>query len=906
MTVNSGAPGGELVTNYEYDDNGNLSRVSDPKGFITEYAFDFRGRQTLQRRWKGGSTHVLAQTESVFDADGNLVRMDERVIPEGGVELAALSATPVWTTIHEYDEINRRTRTVREAVQQVLDPQQRTADAPEDLLANPNFIVTEYGYDLLDNLTVMRKGEAASTVATGGVPATAAGPDPNNIVERTYDERNLVFTETRGGASADAVTTRFDYNMAGDIQARTEALGVAGLERTTRFAYDGFERLILTLLPDSTLHQVGAGATWEVGSSTPGGSFVSGYDDNSNRMKQTVTGPVPGSPTPVLLAHSEREYDALDRAISDKHRVLNGTTGLPTGAADIITRTEYNADSSVRASIDPRGNRTEYLYDQIGRLAELTLPDANGAAAGGVSRVLYEYDANGNTKKVTERDARADGAADDQFVTEYGYDDLDRLTSVLQRLDPDLQSIDPGNITRFEYDSRGHLVKAADPLNRVTVSEYDGLGRLTRTVRDMNGDGASATDPVDIVTTQTWDASSRLIAQTDDNGNATRYAYDSLDRLIITRYGDGTLDRVGTFGGWQQPAALRPDLTGFVSGYDQLGNAKMVRDANQSVITTTFDIRSRPQSRAIARGPSVLGTQSEQYTFDGLSRVLTARDDDTLVALSYDSLGRVLTETQDYSPTGAFPAAPKSVSYLYDPASNITRVTRPSGSTVDQTFDALNRIETVWFKPTPTDPSIEAALYKYDGPSRVANRSAAVGLTGTTRLETIYTYSGSLTNPVAGDRGFRRVRTIQSGRRGTFPVPHFQNIDKRTLIWDAAQNKLSATRTAPSASDQTRTYAYDRANRLTHSTRDAMPFADYDLDGVHNRLSVFGDLASGAQLGVYTMTAIDAAVNQYTDSPLHRLLYDNNGNLTRVDAQAAGGTMMSLSLGAGAGPQSVY
>ena len=128
------------------------------------------------------------------------------------------------------------------------------------------------------------------------------------------------------------------------------------------------------------------------------------------------------------------------------------------------------------------------------------------------------------------------------------------------------------------------------------------MSREIQTIRDMNADGADSTDPLDILTSQSWDDSSRLTSRTDDNLNVTRYAYDALDRRIVTQMADGTLDQVGVGANWPL-GAPDPDLSGFTSGYDAHDDPTKKTDSNGSVVTSLHDALDRPASRSIVPGP---------------------------------------------------------------------------------------------------------------------------------------------------------------------------------------------------------------------------------------------------------------------------------------------------------------
>ena len=93
----------------------------------------------------------------------------------------------------------------------------------------------------------------------------------------------------------------------------------------------------------------------------------------------------------------------------------------------------------------------------------------------------------------------------------------------------------------------------------------------------------------------------------------------------------------------------------------------------------------------------MIGTTSQAFQYDGLSRLRWATDnndpgeagDDSVVTFAYDSLSRMIEETQQI---GVLPASAVSTGWEAD---NL-RVTTiyPSGRIVDSTYDALDRLVT--------------------------------------------------------------------------------------------------------------------------------------------------------------------------------------------------------------------
>src|ERR1017187_10495458 len=86
--------------------------------------------------------------------------------------------------------------------------------------------------------------------------------------------------------------------------------------------------------------------------------------------------------------------------------------------------------------------------------------------------------------------------------------------------------------------------------------------------------------------------------------------------------------------------------------YDVHNNRITATDANGSVVNLTYDLNNRPISKAITRGPGVLGTTGETNQYDGMCRIVSVANDDSIVTRSYDSLSKIIRETQQVFPGG--------------------------------------------------------------------------------------------------------------------------------------------------------------------------------------------------------------------------------------------------------------
>lgn len=894
-----------LTTTYAYDDYGNVSSIIDPRGAVTEMVYNAHG-WLIEQRSKSSAGDVLARSVFVHDRIGNVIREDVDNRDQDG----ALHPTNLaFTTLRDYDQYGNLLRECREEIAVNVPADQLSTTSPWNLKARSDFVTTEYEYAGNDNLVVIRTGVAAS----GATPV-----QPLNVISRQYDERNRLFREIRAPGSPNAVTTQYDYDPRGRLARRIEAAGTVEA-RTTSYSHDAFDRLVGVV--DPMLNQVG----YE-------------YDAAGRRVKGWIIGATgadtDGADDAKYLTYETSTYDAMGRVLlSRRYAGFTPSTSVPTqsNALDLITAYSYFPNSAVRtvtqintftSGSNFSGDVTTFAYDGAGRVTDVT--DAEGNTS------QYAYDAGGNLLIETNTDYVSDGTpspfgSPQVFVVSHTYDALGRHLT---------QTDGAGNVTKMRYNSRGELVRRTDARGVHDVYSYDGLSRLVRAVRTgCPDDPATPTDesaacvpqepPLasDIVTQQVWDKSSRLIAQIDDNANATRYWFDELNRKVLERTADGTIHFAGMSASGGVPAWDGVTSPSFPSdwqyGYDRPGNVRLATDANGNQVTSTFDKNGRLVSRSIVTGnggpsgPPVVGsgsdalgvlrgTNNESYSYDGLSRLLTADDNDTRVVRAYDVASRMVSESASLM-TGSWAArtvlSTRTTTYGYDRRGRNTSITYPGGRVVEHVFDPLDRLRDVRSTPLAGGTTALLARYTYVGPGRVKSRahpsgSGAIG-NGTT-IE--YEYNGLSGTPNStGDFGFARVRRVlNTSASGT--------IDDRVVGWDGVQNKVAVSNLLPGWA---RNYRYDFADRMVESREGTNLLASYTLDGVHNRLSVAGTLvSSGSQIGTYVTSGAtppdDQPVNQYTETPYDLPGYDENGNLVMLRPQGGGGILLDIGLQAAA------
>ena len=456
----------------------------------------------------------------------------------------------------------------------------------------------------------------------------------------------------------------------------------------TSLRYDGFDRLIQA-------------------KDAAGNEVVSRFDPAGNVIEAQIWGSING-PTRatnstsgnVMLAQSFAMYDELSRVyqrdvalfmpvgVTTTRQVMLIDNDAMPGDGRVTSFTDYDRNSRVTFATAPspvtEPKQAQLFYDGLSRMIRALDVDQN--------EVVSQYDSNSNIVRTTRTDRHPTGrVAPETFVALNVFDSLNRLIRTTDAV---------GQTRRVSLDSLGQVIQASDaqgpltpdPLGlytqgninadgNVSHSVKDALGRTLQTIRELrqNGQGGNALDLSNpsnpdgkIIEQSVWDANSRLVSVSDDKGNTTSYTWDNRNRLVLTTFSDGTTNSLA---------------------YDKASNLVQFIDNNGTVVTNTYDSLNRLIRRDITRANNVKGSTVQTFEYDGLSRLTLSTDnndptdtsDDSTVTRAYDSLGRLVEETQNG----------KVISTNWQQAGNLTDLTYPNNRKLEYTFDQLDRLKTI-------------------------------------------------------------------------------------------------------------------------------------------------------------------------------------------------------------------
>ena len=464
---------------------------------------------------------------------------------------------------------------------------------------------------------------------------------------------------------------------------------------------------------------------------------------------------------------------------------------------------EYvNPKGNITKFTTPLAESTTFQYDALGiDLKLVTDPEGNETS--------YEYDNNGNLKKITRKDV-VDGG------TNYWSSTINYFTDEGHPWKGLVQSVtDPrNNTTSYEYDTYGYLKKIIAPTLKTASFVYDAGGRL---MSQTDADGVTTTysydklnrtktvtDNLSRVTTYTYDANGNLDNVVDPRKIKTQYTYKADSDLLDTVTNVNTLtnatvmiakndyDPLGRLTSLTNAKAkswrTNFDADGHVASqitplgfadvfnqYDANGNLSILTDRINRITNTTWLTNNLPDTQ------TVMGGSSYSYSWFKNGQPKSATGPKGTTTFTYTTLGQIKSSTDPFH---------NPVGYSYDPAGNLASIIHPDGKVVTYGYSTRNLLETVkdWLNRTTT--------YSYSDAGRLTRVTYPNGA----YIEYLYDASW-------------RLKTVNNRKAdGTlivgYTVDAFDELDAPTQISknDGIEPTVAAMNEA---------YSYDDNNRIT-------------------------------------------------------------------------------------------
>jgi RHS repeat-associated protein len=565
------------LTTYDYDANGNQTKVVNALGQTTLMIYDAKNQLletilddntpndlTDNPRLKneydlvGDKTAIVDQkgrkTNYSYDA---LKRPTGMVLPDG-TPLDNSDNTQVGVT---YNTLGWMTKLVKDG------------------------ITTEFEYDKAGRITktwVTQNGQRleSSTVYDKAGRAVAKRDALGVTTKYVYDELDRL-TET---IYTDGKSDQTVYNYAGKEIAKLDRAGL-----TTKYEYDALDRLTAVVDAKNSRTTYAYDEDGNLVRQTDANQHTTAYEYDGLKRRTAVIRPLGERSTTVYdkLGRVEQTTDFNGAVIKygyDKENQLISKQLVNEGNRIETYNTAVDARS--RTVTDARGT-TSYTYDEQGRMLAQTEPDGK--------QISYTYDlVTGKVATVTTPSG----------TTQYRYNSLSQLAKV----------ISAEGETTYAYNAIGNLQTKTLPNGIVETYGYDGLNRLNL-VEQKNAAGTVLARYA-----YTFDAVGNKTKVEELGGRSVSYTYDELYRLTkeaITDavQGNRTIEYVYDAVGNR---LVKRDTAVGETAYRYNQNDWLLDETLGSVITAyTYDKNGNTKTKTT-------GTESTNYVWDTQNRLTAA------------------------------------------------------------------------------------------------------------------------------------------------------------------------------------------------------------------------------------------------------------------------------------------
>ncbi len=448
---------------------------------------------------------------------------------------------------------------------------------------------------------------------------------------------------------------------------------------------------------------------------------------------------------------------------------LTTVTDPNTGVAHAETFTWGYADGLLRSSNDQNQRTTNYQYDTIARLTQVSFPD------GGQTNYAYndaKFNASNNTPNVTTTKKITSG------LNEIAISARDGMGHVVRELMP--TDPDGPDTTDTTYDGFGRVWKKSNPHRSSTLPTdgtaiflYDGLDRpLTVTQADgsivsttYSGNCSTNNDEAGKTRTSCTDSLGRL-SEVDEPGTGELVGTPGTGSVTITGteqstsvngcpnqpyncwyevYDGGsvflTVNGFTVTTGWGGPSDP-PSIAAELAAALNVSASPVTATASGGVVNLTSTSTGTAANYSFSASVCCWNTQyfsMASFTATASGATLTGgsgqQGNTLLVTLyNYDALGNLKCAVQKGSDLSAFsscsasPATWRPRSFVYDSLSRLTTATNPESGTISYGYDANGNVSAkVAPMPNTTAAQTVTTSYSHDSLNRLTAKSYSDG-----------------------------------------------------------------------------------------------------------------------------------------------------------------------------------
>jgi RHS repeat-associated protein len=601
-------------------------------------------------------------------------------------------------------------------------------------------------------------------------------PDGTTVVERTEYENGRAVRQFNGESGLDEPVVEIEYNP------------------------DGTRTITDALLHDST-HAYDSRGTL-TSESNPYGTTAKTYLSNFRPFQTT---------------------DALGNITNLN---WNGKGTNLTRIMDAVgnqTDIDYGNVNNPTSIIDPMGYETVYIYEDANYPTLPSRIESPLSFDNGLTHIGVDYDYYDPNNTAGQPAGKLELVTDERGnETRYTYMPSGQIDTVTQTVTLADQTVDT-QVTDYNYDDLGHLIKVTDPFGVISINEYDDAGRLTRTINNVQPTGFDpdnftqnlpvndGKDIYNIVTRYRYDARGNQIAVVDTNWTIARTYYDLANRpvgvaqnLVVNSPATNdtqvttTLNAAPELENVPGHDSNHPDWNIKTSTeYDAAGNVIATVDSADITTRTYYDEANRPNltiqnfSGAGNFDPAYPDQNIRtEYAYDANGNLIAIKDTLNITTRTYyDTLNRPQLIVQNWVGNNVVTDPPPSraagecgelvnvcTEYFYDKNGNVIVTVDPKGVITRTYYDALNRTTNVVQNFAGT---VAIALSSSEPPERPLDVMTAA-ISTNIRTDTWYDQAGNVVATVDPRGIWMRTYYDEANR----PVAVYQNWNGADLYGD--------------------------------------------------------------------------------------------------------------------------
>ncbi|MFZ5881280.1 MAG: protein-glutamine glutaminase family protein [Chloroflexota bacterium] len=733
---------------------------------------------------------------------------------------------------YQYEELDTNYYPYKDLVRYWVDTdsvENRIFDSGGTQIAATRSVYDYNAYGLVTSVSQEQK--VGSSWNPYRVTLTDYDPNTESVYLVAFPTRQRVYNGAQTSLLAETLYLYDNANIlgmpaAGKLTSTLTRVNSSALTRVN-FAYDGYGNVIT-----ATSYSGYASGTGTVADpfSTPSGarSEDTAYDSTYHAYPISKTLPPNASGVRARMIW-----------------VYDYNLGVPTCESALFPST--NTSRTCGAAED-----TQAVYDDFGRIVKLIRP--NNSTAVPTLEMTYALETvNGKLNFITTIQ-QLTMASEPRFTLKRYYDGIGRLletqvgssvngvftqhsSTAVSYPTPSqvVETTSFGVTTTSTSDALGRPLTVTSPAGTVSYS-YNGL---TTTVTEPDANGGTHTT---VSVSDVWGRTQSVTPK--DSGGAQigpniQNTYDPLDRLVTTSRGGLVTNLYYDMAG-RKTSMIDPDMGAWSYTYYPSGALSTQTDARSCTITMTYDNLNRPTGKS-SSGANDCVSVSAAYTYDqgtnGLGRRTSMTDPSGLTSWTYDSRGRVSSETKTIFMTPN-PNVTKTTSYTYNSADMPLTMTYPDNNEV-VTYDYNDQLLLNSLTSSLGDSYVSSS--SYDSASRLTDRALGNGMTQK------YIYPASW----ATQGG--RLDKIVSGS-GTWNGSSFTNtVQNLDYAYNAAG---SVTQITDLKNNEVQTFTYDSLNRLTSAQASGVTAAAYNETYAYNATS--GNLVSKGETANPETTSLAA------------------------------------------------